>query len=154
MLTEKIVREIQNEISQAKLPQHVCINALLIVKQHCGWVSDEQVRELAPILDMTVEEIDSVASFYNHIYRKPVGRHVILLCDSVSCWILGYESLLDHLSGRLGIGFGQTTPDGRFTMLPIQCLGICDHAPAMMIDDDLHVDLTVEKIDRILETYR
>ncbi len=153
MLTEEIVQEIQDEIGRVRLPQYACIDALLIVKRHCGWVSDEQIRELAGLLRMTVEELDSVASFYNHIYRKPVGRHVILLCDSVTCWIMGYESLLDHLSGRLGIGFGQTTPDGRFTMLPIQCLGICDRAPAMMIDDDVHVDLTVEKIDQILETY-
>jgi NADH-quinone oxidoreductase subunit E len=153
MLTEQIVREIENEISQARRPQHVCIDALLVVKKHCGWVSDEQIRDLARLLAMTVEELDSVATFYNHIYREPVGRHVILLCDSVTCWIMGYESVADYLSRQLGIDFGQTTTDGRFTMLPIQCLGACENAPAMMIDDDLHVDLSPGKIDRILETY-
>jgi len=94
-----------------------------------------------------------VATFYNLIYRQPVGRHVILLCDSVSCWIMGYDNLRDHLKSRLGIDLGGTTPDGRFTLLPSVCLGACDHAPVMMIDDDLHLDLTPERIDQILAGY-
>ncbi len=153
MLTDAIVQEIEYEIRQARNPHHVATDALLIVKSHCGWVSDEQIRDLARMLRMTPEELDSVATFYNHIYREPVGRHVILLCDSVSCWIMGYQSVAEYLSTRLGIGFGQTTSDGRFTMLPIQCLGVCEQAPAMMIDDDLHVGLDSDAIDRILETY-
>ena len=103
---------------------------------------------------MSRDDLDSVATFYNLIYRKPVGRHVILLCNSVSCWILGYERLRQRLGERLGIQLGETTPDGRFTLLPIVCLGTCDHAPALMIDNDLHRDLTPESVDRILEEYR
>ena len=74
-------------------------------------------------LDMSPDEVEGVATFYNLIYRQPVGRHVILLCDSVSCWILGYDGLLEHLSGRLGIGLGETTADGRFTLLPAPAWG-------------------------------
>ena len=98
--------------------------------------------------------MDSVATFYNLIFREPVGRNVILLCDSVSCWLLGYENLLTHLKNKLGIGLGETTKDNRFTLLPMPCLGTCDHAPALMINNDLHRDLTPEKLDRILEIYK
>jgi NADH-quinone oxidoreductase subunit E len=99
---------------------------------------------------MTPDELDNVATFYNLIFRKPVGRHVILLCDSVSCWIMGYERLREAFKNRLGIDFGETTPDERFTFLPIVCLGTCDHAPAMMIDDELYRDLDPAKLDEIL----
>jgi NADH-quinone oxidoreductase subunit E len=102
---------------------------------------------------MTPDELDSVATFYNLIFRKPVGRHVILVCDSVSCWIMGYERLRERLTARLGIRPGDTTADGRFTLLPIVCLGTCDHAPAMMIDEDLYRDIDPAAIDAILEQY-
>ncbi len=130
-----------------------CIEALKVVQQHRGWVSDEALDEVAELLEMTPDELDGVATFYNLIFRKPVGRHVILICDSVSCWIMGYDNLRDHLKSRLGIDLGGTTPDGRFTLLPSVCLGACDHAPVMMIDDDLHLDLTPERIDQILAGY-
>ena len=97
----------------------VCIEALKIVQRHRGWVSDDGLRDVADILDMTPDELDSVATFYNLIFRKPVGRHVILICDSVSCWIMGYErDPATYLKERLGIGLGETTADGRFTLLP------------------------------------
>ena len=105
-------------------------------------------------LGMSPTDLDSVATFYNLIFRKPVGRHVIMVCDSVSCWIMGHERIRKHLSERLGIEFGETTPDNRFTLLPIVCLGCCDHAPAMMVDGDLHSDLDPQKIDSGLEKYK
>ena len=98
--------------------------------------------------------MDGVATFYNLIFRKPVGRHVILICDSISCWILGYEGILDRLRSRLGIRVGETTPDSRFTLLPICCLGACDRAPAIMVDDDLYGDVTPDGLDEILEKYQ
>ncbi len=102
---------------------------------------------------MTSEELDSVATFYNLVFRQPVGKHVILICDSISCYIMGYPQILDHLYKRLGIKLGETTEDKRFTLLTIPCLGTCDHSPALMIDNDLHRDLTPEKLDKILENY-
>jgi NADH-quinone oxidoreductase subunit E len=94
-----------------------------------------------------------VATFYNLIYRRPVGRHVILLCDSVSCWIVGYEKIRRSLEQKLGIVFGQTTSDDRFTLLPIACLGACERGPALMIDEDLHANVTAESLDQILARY-
>ena len=154
MLSLEERKEIEAELPRYPTKQAVCIDALKIVQRHRGWVSDESIRDIAELLDMSRDDLDSVATFYNLIYRKPVGRHVILLCNSVSCWILGYERLRQRLREQLGIQLGETTSDGKFTLLPIVCLGTCDHAPALMIDNDLHRDLTPESVDRILEKYR
>jgi NADH-quinone oxidoreductase subunit E len=154
MLTEKEITKIDQEISHLPHKSAACIEALKIVQQERGWVSDNSIKLIAEHLETSPEEVDSVATFYNLIFRKPVGRHVILLCDSISCWVVGYERIRDHLKVRLGIDWGETTGDDRFTLLPIPCLGTCDHAPAMMIDNDLHRDLTAERIDEILEQYQ
>jgi NADH-quinone oxidoreductase subunit E len=154
MLSHDEINEINNEIGQYPVKSAACIEALKVVQKHRGWVPDDAVKDIAGHLEMSPEEVDSVATFYNLIFRQPVGRNVILLCDSVSCWLLGYEKLQDHFKSKLGIGFGETSKDGRFTLLPMPCLGTCDHAPALMINNDLHRDLTPEKLDSILENYK
>jgi NADH-quinone oxidoreductase subunit E len=138
---------------QYEAPRGACIEALRIVQRSHGWISDERLREVARLLNMSADELDSVATFYNLIFRRPVGRHVILICDSVSCWIMGYQALRDAFHTQLGVGFGETTTDGRFTLLPIVCLGACDHAPTTMIDDDLHHDVDAACLDALLERY-
>ena len=153
MLTEEEKKEILEEVKQYPYPAVACIDALKILQHHRGWVSDDSVKDIALILSMSDEEVDGVATFYSRIYRKPVGRNVILICDSVSCMIMGYESLKEYLSEKLGISFGETTSDGRFTLLPVSCLGDCDHAPVMMINNDHFNKLTVEKIDELLSNY-
>jgi NADH-quinone oxidoreductase subunit E len=153
MLTEEEKREIETELQHYEQKQAACIDAMKIVQRHRGWVSDESIQDIARLLELTPDELDSVATFYNLIFRRPVGKHVILICDSVSCWIMGYEGLRQHLIERLGINLGETTTDGRFTMLPIACLGTCDHAPALIIDNELYQDLDPQKIDQILEKY-
>ena len=153
MLSEEEKKEILAEIGHNETPQAACLEALKIVQKHRRWVSDQGIRELAPLLNMTPDELDAVATFYPFIFRRPVGRHVIYLCDTVSCWIMGYETILAHLTKHLGITMGQTTTDGRFTMLPVSCIGACDHAPVMMIDQELHGDLTLERINEILNRY-
>ncbi|MGH9433297.1 MAG: NADH-quinone oxidoreductase subunit NuoE [Terriglobia bacterium] len=153
MLTPEERQEIEAELAHYPTKQSVCIDAMQIIQRHRGWVSDESLKDLADFLGMSVEDLDGVATFYNLIFRKPVGRHVIMVCDSVSCWIMGYERLREQLSKRLGVQMGETTADGRFTLLPIVCLGTCDHAPAMMVDDDLHRDIDPQKLDGILGKY-
>ena len=130
-----------------------CIEALRVVQRHRRWVTDEGLRDVAEYLAMDPAQVESVATFYNLIFRQPVGRHVILMCDSVSCWILGYEGLRRRLREDLGIEPGETTADDRFTLLPIPCLGNCDHAPTLMVDEDLHQDLTPDDLPGILEDY-
>ena len=124
-----------------------------MVQRRRGWVSDETVRDVAEILEMTPAEVDGVATFYSLIFRRPVGRHVILICDSVSCWTMGYDAIREHLKAKLGIGLGETSADGRFTLLPASCLGACDLAPVMMIDEELYGNLTPPKVDEILAKY-
>lgn len=154
MLTDAEREEIESHIVEYPYKRAACIEALKVVQRERGWVSDENLKDVATLLEMTPDELDNVATFYNLIFRQPVGKHVIMLCDSVSCWIMGYEKMRQHLSERLGIKFGETTPDGEFTLLPIVCLGDCNHAPVMMVDNDTHSNLDAEKIDQILESYR
>jgi len=98
-------------------------------------------------------ELDGIATFYNLVFRRPVGRHVILVCDSVTCWVMGYDAVREHLTAQLGIKLGETTADSRFSLLPVVCLGACDRAPVMMIDGKLYGSLTPQKIDEILARY-
>ena len=153
MLTQEEKKEIDAHLREYERKRGVVIDALSIVQSRRGWVSDDAVRDVADYLDMTPAEVDGVATFYSRIFRRPVGRHVIAICDSVVCWIMGYDDLRQHLSKKLKIDLGETTADGRFTLLPNACLGCCDRAPAMMVDEDLHVELTPENIDAILEKY-
>ncbi|HKT68166.1 MAG TPA: NADH-quinone oxidoreductase subunit NuoE [Terriglobales bacterium] len=147
-------REIEAEFPRYPTKRAVCIDAMKIVQRHRGWISDESLQDIAQLLEMSLDELDSVATFYNLLYRKPVGRHVVLICDSVSCWIMGYNRLRERLCSKLGVRLGETTADGRFTLLPIVCLGTCDHAPAMMVDEDLHRDLDPDGAEKALENYR
>ncbi|MDA1076929.1 MAG: NADH-quinone oxidoreductase subunit NuoE [Proteobacteria bacterium] len=127
------------EAQIAHLPdrQSAAIEALQIVQQARGWVSDESLKATARLLDMSPAALDSIATFYNLIFRQPVGRHVVMVCDSVSCYVMGGEALAGAVKTHLGIDMGETTADDRFTLLPIVCLGACDRAPLMMIDDQL-----------------
>ena len=154
MLSAEERREIEVEMAHYPDKQSVCIDAMKIVQRHRGWVSDESLRYIAEFLQMSVDDLDSVATFYNLLFRKPVGKHVIMVCDSVSCWIMGYDKIRERLCSRLAIELGETTVDNRFTLLPIVCLGACDHAPVMMVDGDLHVDLDNRTIDQVLEKYK
>src|SRR3954451_3412077 len=153
MLSEQERNEIEAHLLHYPDSRAVCIEALKIVQRHRGWVSDEGIADVAEALQMSAAELEGVPTFYNIFFRKPVGKHVILLCDSVSCWIMGYERLREHLTGRLGVSLGQTSADGLFTLLPNVCLGACDHAPAMMVDDAHYQDLDPARIDEILAEY-
>jgi NADH-quinone oxidoreductase subunit E len=154
MLTEQEKHEILEEADHYPYPGVACLDALKIVQAHRGWVEDQAVKDIAELLDISPGMVDGVATFYSRIYRQPVGRHVILVCDSISCMIMGYETVYHHIAGKLGITFGETTADQRFTLLPVTCLGDCDHAPAMMIDNDLFSRISIENIDQLLGNYR
>lgn len=153
MLSTREREEIQKEINLYPFPGAACIDALKIVQRYRGWISDEAISDVASELDLSAEEVDSVATFYTRIYRKSVGRNIILICESMSCLIMGYESVYEYISKKLNLKFGETTKDGCFTLLPVSCLGDCDHAPAMMINDDHYNNLTFDKIDGILMNY-
>ncbi len=150
MLSEQELKEIEEEIGKLPTRHSGSIDALKVVQRHKGYVSDKDLIDLASVLGMSPAELDRVATFYNLIFRKPVGKHVILVCDSISCFIMGEENIFSYLISKLGIQPGQTTPDGMFTLLPTVCLGHCDEAPVMMFDWEIIGNLTPEKIDRVL----
>lgn len=154
MLSIEEIKKIDHEIALVPVRKAACIEALKIVQQQRGWISDESLEAIATYMEMSAEELESVATFYNLIFRKPVGRNIILLCDSISCYVMGYDKIYEYLQSRLHIKFGETTPDSRFTLLPNACLGCCDHAPALMINHDLYKNLTNENLDEILKEYK
>jgi NADH-quinone oxidoreductase subunit E len=153
MLSTEERQEIDEAISHVPVRKAAGIEALKVVQHHRRWISDEALNDVAQYMQMSPEELDSVATFYNMLFRRPVGRHIILVCDSVSCWVMGYDNLLKNISQRLNIKLGETTTDGRYTLLPNCCLGTCDHAPALMIDNDLYRDVTLQQLDDILKKY-
>lgn len=153
MLTTEEKNDIEKAIRMMPVRKSACIEALKVVQHHRRWISDESLKDVAAYMNMSPEELDSVATFYNLLFRKPVGRHIILVCDSISCWVMGYDAIKNHLIEKLGIQYGQTTPDDRFTLLPNCCLGTCDTAPALMIDKDLYRNVTVNQLDEILQKY-
>jgi NADH-quinone oxidoreductase subunit E len=153
MMKDEMRQLLRQEIAACPSDHAVCFDALRAIERHTGWVSDDDIREIADMLRMTSEEVEATATFYNHIHRKPVGRHVILVCESAACWIMGRDTIVDYLKDHLGIRVGETTGDNKFTLLPVQCLGACDCAPAIMIDDELYGDLDAEKLDQILKCY-
>lgn len=154
MLNEEAVREIQELLEHNEYKRGASIEALKVVQKYDGWVSDEALSDVAQLLDMSVDELDNVATFYNLIFRRPVGKNVILICNSVSCWLNGYDKVREQISSSLGIQLGETTPDDEFTLLPMVCLGDCDHAPVMMVGRNLHRNLSPDNVVEILENYR
>ncbi|MCM2973569.1 NADH-quinone oxidoreductase subunit NuoE [Larsenimonas suaedae] len=144
---------IEHEMSHYENPRAASIGALKIVQKRHGWVPDGAIYAISDILGIPSSDVEGVATFYSLIFRQPVGRHVILLCDSMTCYIDGYEAVKEALARQLGIQMGQTTEDGRFTLLPVCCLGNCDKGPAMMVDEDIHGPVTPDNVMQLLETY-
>ena len=150
-LSDQEVAAIETEISHLPDRHSAAIDALKIVQLQRGWISDASLSAIAKLLGMSNEELDGIATFYNLIYREPVGDEVILFCDSVSCWLMDGDKVCARIREQLNIDFGETTADSKYTLLPVTCLGDCDHAPAMMVGDKLHHDLTTENVRDILK---
>jgi NADH-quinone oxidoreductase subunit E len=153
MLSTTERKAIDHEVALLPHKKAAVIEALKIVQKERGWVADDSVEAIAAYLGMSPAEVDSVATFYNLIFRKPVGRHLILLCDSISCYVMGYQEIYKALQQLLEIRFGETTLDNRFTLLPNACLGCCDGAPALMIDESLFRNVKIEELENILSQF-
>lgn len=154
MLSDTERRELEDAVKHYPDKRGAAIDALLTIQRRRGWISDDTLFEIAEFLEITVEDLDSIATFYNLVFRKPVGRHVAFVCDSISCWIKGCEQVQEQMKTLYDVDFGQTSPDGRLTVLPIACLGHCERAPALMIDQDVYGDVTPEQIEQIVEKYK
>ena len=151
MIPEELEKSLKKHIEQVEHPRELVVDVMFAIQEHYGHLSDEGVQETARLLDMTPLEVEQLATFYTFIYREPVGKYVMHVCDSVVCWMDGYESVKDYLCQKLGIAPGETTPDGLFTLLTVCCIGYCDRSPAMLVNRKAYGNLTAEKIDGILK---
>jgi NADH-quinone oxidoreductase subunit E len=154
LLPQHLIDDFRAKAAALAHPHELIVDALRAIQTHHGWVPDQGIDLVAELLGVLPVEVEELATFYDKIFRRPVGKQVIHLCDSICCWASGGETVAAHLQGILGIGFGETTADGLFTLLPTCCLGACGEAPAMMIGLTTYGSLTVEKIDQILAAER
>ena len=149
-LSSAEIREINSEISHYEDKTAVSIEALKIIQKYRRWVSDECLVAVSELLEMSPAQLEGVATFYNLIYRQPVGKTVIHYCNSVTCWVLGSDQVCERLCRHLNVEPGEMSEDGEYTILPIVCLGACDHAPVVMVGDELRLDITENAVNEIL----
>ena len=154
MIPEELKKKLKIRIASALTPREAAVDVMKELQRHYGWLTDEAVEEAAELLGLTPLQVEELATFYEMIYRRPVGKRVIHVCDSISCWAVEGETMMAHIARRLGVEPGETTGDGVFTLLPCCCLGNCGEGPTMMIGDTLYGRLTVESIDEILARER
>ena len=150
MIPEELRQSLKNHIVHVEHPRELAVDVMFAIQEYYGYLTDEGVEETAQLLEMSSLEVEQLATFYTFIYREPVGKYVIHVCDSVVCWMDGYETVWQYLCRKLGIQPGETTSDGLFTLLKVCCIGYCDRSPAMLINKKAYGSLTTEKIDGIL----
>ncbi len=150
----ELKKQLQEQVDAVDHPRELAVDVMMALQDHHGYLNEAAVETAAELLQMSTLEIDELATFYTFIYRQPVGRHVIHVCDSLICWMEGEENLVDHLCNKLGIGMGDTTTDGLFTLLPVCCIGYCDRAPAILVDRKVYGPLTIAKLDLLIEEFR
>ena len=154
MLPAELKASLVEHIASVDHPRELVVDVMFAIQDRFGYLSDEAVEMVGELLNMSPLEVEELATFYTFVYREPVGKYVIHVCDSVICWMDGYESMRDHLCNKLGIQMGETTADGLFTLLPVCCIGYCDRSPAILINKEAYGPLTPEKLDEILEKLR
>ena len=141
-LSEAELAEIHHEMGHYEDPRAASIEALKAVQKHRGWVPDAAIDAIAAVIGIPASDVEG-----------PVGRHVIKVCDSISCFLTGYDALKDALMAHTGLGYGETSADSRYTLLPVCCLGNCDKGPTLMIDDDTHGPVAPADVPALLERY-
>jgi NADH-quinone oxidoreductase E subunit len=152
VLSEQSKREIQKLRAEYPDPQSVLLPALhLAQRDYGGWLPEQAFDEVAQVMGLSSTKVAAVATFYTMLNKKPVGRHLIQVCTNISCSLLGADHLLSYIGRKLGIDVGETTSDGKFTLLEVECLGSCGTAPMMQVDDAYYENLTEERVDQILD---
>jgi NADH-quinone oxidoreductase E subunit len=152
------VKEIRQEILELRRSCPAAGTALLpalyVAQRRLGWLSEEALTVVSETLRIPKAEVKGVASFYAMLRRKPAGRHVIQLCTNVVCMIMGSEQLIDILKTSYGLEPNGTSPDRRFSLVIMECIGACGTAPAMLVDTDFHHNLTEKRFIEILDRYK
>ena len=153
MFNESILKEIDGIKERYPDSRSALIPSLYIAQREYGWLSNEALRFVADNLNLPEATVRATASFYSLFKNKPTGRHLVQLCTNVSCMILGSEKLKDFLGSKYGLEPGGTTADGRFSLIIVECIGACDEAPSMLVNEDSYGNLTEQNIDVILGKY-
>jgi NADH-quinone oxidoreductase subunit E len=154
MIPEDLKKSLQARVASAVTAREAAVDVMKELQRHYGWLTDEAVGEAAELLGLSPLQVDELATFYEMIYRRPVGRKVVHICDSISCWCAGFDKLMIHLREKLGVNAGETTADGAYTLVPCCCLGMCGDSPAISVGDTLYGNVTPERLEEILQTER
>ncbi|GAB4324183.1 MAG: NADH-quinone oxidoreductase subunit NuoE [Candidatus Sumerlaeia bacterium] len=151
MVFAQRMQEVQDILSRYPDKRSAIMPLLWIAQNEERHISPQAIQEIADILNLHPTEVKETASFYDMYTFEPVGRYVIMICRNISCALCGSDQILDYVAGKLGIAPGQTTPDGKFTLKAVECLGCCADAPMMLVNDTMYNFLTRQKIDQILD---
>lgn len=143
--------EIRAILGRYPTRQAALLPVLWLAQQRWGWISPGIVQAVAERLELSPAFIEGVLTFYTMYQCRPTGRYLLQVCTTLSCQLCGTSELVSHLKKKLAIGFGETTPDGRFTLVSVECLGACGEAPVIQINDDYYTDLSVEALDELLD---
>ena len=151
MLSPEARRKIESLKSVYETNQSALIPALHVAQADQGWLSEDVQREVATILGVTPQSVRGVVTFYTMFNQQPVGRHMIQVCRNLSCSLLGGQRLQKQIQEKLGLAEGETTQDGRFTYVAVECLGSCGTAPVLMVNDRYYENVTPQAVDRLLD---
>ena len=151
MLTPETRQKIESLKKVYETHQSALIPALHLAQADQGWLSEETQREVAQLLELTAQSVRQVVTFYTMFNQKPVGRHMIQVCRNLSCSLLGGQRLQNQIQEKLKIADGETTQDGRFTYVSVECLGSCGTAPVLMVNDRYYENVTPQQVDRLLD---
>ncbi|HEV8129409.1 MAG TPA: NADH-quinone oxidoreductase subunit NuoE [Candidatus Eisenbacteria bacterium] len=154
MLSSEARKDIEKLKSVYETNQSALIPALHRAQADQGWLSAETQSEVAKLLDLSLQTVAGVVSFYTMFHQKPVGKYLLQVCRNLSCTMLGGQELRKKLEERLGISEGETTPDGRFTLIEVECLGSCGTAPVLMVNDRYVENVKAADVDRLLSELR
>ena len=152
MLSQAANQQIQALMNKYPRKRSALIPSLQLAQKEAGYLSNDTICEIARIFELTPNEVYEVATFYTMFYKKPVGKYVIQVCTNISCLLCNAEDIVSRLTGKLGIRFGETTPDGKYTLLEAECLGSCGTSPVIQINETYYEELTPEKVDQILDS--
>ena len=145
------VSRIEKILTRYPTKQAALLPVLWVAQETWGWISKEASEEVARVLDLPASHVDGVLTFYTMFNLHPVGKHLLQVCTSISCHLLGAEALLEHCGKKLGIGVEETTKDGKFTLIEVECIAGCDKAPSMMVNDKYHEPMDEKKLDQLLD---
>lgn len=154
MFNESVLKEIDEIKARYPDPKSALLPSLYVAQRECGWLSNEAMESVSKALNVPEAMVRGTATFYSMYRHKPVGRHLIQLCTNVSCMILGAEKLVDFLETKYGVKPDDTSADGRFSLVIMECIGACGTAPAMLVNTDFHDNLSEKRIEEILEKYK